>query len=270
MNLVQHAAVLQLRNPLGRFRVGPSQLELHLQDGVRESCDLIVCQGHVRITEPLGAVLGVVPALRDHAQVGIEGDPHSGVEGDLESGAHVLCSHSGHELLGLDDLDHFADEFFPVLDFGLCRLLLGQHFITLFRDWILVVENLLHLRMIHDEPLLHTGLARPRIPVSLAFTEYHLGIAGPVPSKPVRDGPGRLIESAVIELQLIIIKVNAIGQLRITLPCAGLLQEHGQMFQHSVLDPANVLRPNPILRRAPQEALTCIFVLLCRVIVPKC
>ena len=68
---------------------------------------------------------------------------------------------------------------------------------------------------------------------------------------------------------MIVIEIDAVGQLTVGLPGAGLLQENWQMFQYRVLDLAHVLGPHPILRSRPAERLCRVLVLLGHVIVPQ-
>mmetsp|Transcript_15229 Transcript_15229/g.33225 ORF Transcript_15229/g.33225 Transcript_15229/m.33225 type:complete len:236 (-) Transcript_15229:1111-1818(-) len=234
---------------------------------MRESGDLVVGQGLVRVAKPLCPALGVVSPLADQTQVSIQRDPHGRIKRYLKRRPHVLSPHRRHELLALHHLYHLANECLPVVDLVAGGSLLVGHFRPLLSNGVPVIEDRLDLGLIHDESLLDARLPRPCVPVRLPFEEDDLGIAGAIPSEAVGDGPRRFVEAAMVQLKLVVVEVNTVRQLAIALPRASLLQEHGQMFQYCILHFGHILRPHPVLGGAPQKALARILVLLGALIV---
>mmetsp|Transcript_25277 Transcript_25277/g.43174 ORF Transcript_25277/g.43174 Transcript_25277/m.43174 type:complete len:219 (-) Transcript_25277:311-967(-) len=209
--------------------------------------DFVVGEGCVWVPEPLCSTLSIIATLRNQTQIRIQRNPHCSIKRNLKCSSHVLCPHSGHKLLGLYHLNHFSHQHFPIVHLRLSGTLLRKHFLTFLQDGVFVVEDLFYFGFVHNEPFLNTRLSRPSIPMSLPFKEDDLGITGTIPSKPVGDGPWSFVQTAVVEFQLIIIKIHTIRQLRITLPRTSLLQKHRQMLQNSILDLRNILGTYPIL-----------------------
>ena len=69
VDLVQHAGVLQLREPLRRGDVVAPELELHIQDRVGEPRDLVVRQGFLGVAVPLLPALGCTSMAREEFSV---------------------------------------------------------------------------------------------------------------------------------------------------------------------------------------------------------
>lgn len=109
--------------------------------------------------------------------------------------------------------------------------------------------------MTHRESFLDGDLARPLVVVRLALDKNQLGVAVSVPPQPEGNGPGRLVESSVVQLELVVVQIYRVGKLRVGLARRRLLQKDGQMPQNVVLDPGDVLRLDPVFCGLPQKGL---------------
>mmetsp|Transcript_10434 Transcript_10434/g.29771 ORF Transcript_10434/g.29771 Transcript_10434/m.29771 type:complete len:445 (-) Transcript_10434:273-1607(-) len=256
---VQQSRILQIRHPLGRGHVAALQFQLDLQHGMGEAVDFILLQDPVRLAMPDLHIVQVVPALRDHAQVGIERDSHRGIEWDLECRAHALRSHGWDQLLADAHLRDFPHQLLPFIGL-LLRFAFGQHFLLLLRDRVRVLHDLLHFGVGDHETLLHRNFPSPLVVVRLALHKDGSWLADTVPTQTQCDRTGRLVEPTVIQLQLIVIDVHRIRELRIALAGTRLLQEDREMTQDGVLDATHVFRLDPVLGRRSEEGLRCILI----------
>mmetsp|Transcript_16837 Transcript_16837/g.26292 ORF Transcript_16837/g.26292 Transcript_16837/m.26292 type:complete len:235 (-) Transcript_16837:653-1357(-) len=172
MYLIEHPTILQISHPLGRFSIRPTQLQLHLQHGMGESCNFIIRQWLLRITEPLRSTHGIISPLRNHTQISIKTNTNRRIKWDLERRTHILCPHRGNKLLYLNDLNHLPDECFPIIHF-LCRgtLFFGLHLCTFFVNGVFVVEDLFHFGFIDGESFFDACLACPCVTVGLSFAK---------------------------------------------------------------------------------------------------
>mmetsp|Transcript_25003 Transcript_25003/g.49897 ORF Transcript_25003/g.49897 Transcript_25003/m.49897 type:complete len:339 (-) Transcript_25003:1085-2101(-) len=169
--LIEHPTILQISHPLGRFGIRPTQLQLDLQHSMGESCNFIICQWFLRITEPLRSTQGVIPPLRNHTQVGIKTNTDCRIKWDLERRTHILRTHRGYKLLHLDDLNHFTHECFPIIHFIGRGTFFGLHLLTLFVNGVLVVEDLFHFGFIDGKSFFDACFTCPCITMGLSFAE---------------------------------------------------------------------------------------------------
>mmetsp|Transcript_37649 Transcript_37649/g.117735 ORF Transcript_37649/g.117735 Transcript_37649/m.117735 type:complete len:291 (+) Transcript_37649:548-1420(+) len=123
VNLGGESAVEQVVHP-GGDGLAVLELELHLEDRVREARDIMGRHLRLRVAEPAPRrrhVHGVVRALGHHREVRVQGDAHRRVEGDLEGRAITLRAHRRYQLLTRNRLVDLARELLP--RFHLCILL---------------------------------------------------------------------------------------------------------------------------------------------------
>mmetsp|Transcript_13387 Transcript_13387/g.19116 ORF Transcript_13387/g.19116 Transcript_13387/m.19116 type:complete len:234 (+) Transcript_13387:1003-1704(+) len=171
MHLIQHATILQISHPLGRFGIRPTQLQLDLQHRMGESCNFIIGQWLLRITEPLGSTHGIIPPLGNHTQIGIQANTNRRIEWDLERSTHILCPHRGNKLLHLYNLNHLPHQSFPIIHLLSRRTLFRLHLGTLFVNGVFVIEDLFDFGFIDGESFFDACLACPCVTVGLAFAK---------------------------------------------------------------------------------------------------
>jgi hypothetical protein len=110
--------------------------------------NFILGQNLGRITMPHFHILQIVATFRNHAQIRIERNTHSGIKGDLKGRAHVLRSHGGDQLFGRNNLGNFPHELFPLVGF-LLGFALFEHFLLFFLVMVVVGHDGLHLGFVN-------------------------------------------------------------------------------------------------------------------------
>mmetsp|Transcript_13204 Transcript_13204/g.21691 ORF Transcript_13204/g.21691 Transcript_13204/m.21691 type:complete len:234 (+) Transcript_13204:387-1088(+) len=171
VHLIQHPTILQLSHPLRRFGIRPTQLQLNLQHRMWKTCNFIIRQWLLWITEPLRPTHGIIPPLRNHTQIGIQTNTNGGIKWDLERRSHILRPHRGNKLLHLDDLNHFTNECFPILHFIGSSTLFGLHLGALLVNGVFVVKDLFDFGFIDGEAFFDACLTCPGVTMGLSFEE---------------------------------------------------------------------------------------------------
>ena len=96
----------------------------------------------------------------------------------------------------------------------------------------------------------------------LALDKDNVRITTSIPPKTEGDGTWRLVQPIVIQLQLVVFKVNRVAELTVRFASRGFLQKHGQMAKDGILDSGYVLRLDPVLGGGSEEGLAGILTLL--------
>mmetsp|Transcript_2489 Transcript_2489/g.5161 ORF Transcript_2489/g.5161 Transcript_2489/m.5161 type:complete len:623 (-) Transcript_2489:309-2177(-) len=256
VHLAHQPGLQQLVHPRRRRRV-LLQRQLDLEDGVGEAGDLGAREGGRGVAAPPvlggggGPGLGI---LQHHRQVRVQADAHGGVEGDLVGGAHVLGAHDGLQLLGVDLLVNLREQPPQVREAlrALPRRLRVRHGHL---DGVVALQEGDDVLLLEGEALLDAHLPGPRVLVRLPLHKHCLRAARAVPAEADGDGVGALVEATMVELEAAVVKVGAVGQLRV--PWQQVLPhlEDGEVLEDVVLDARDVLRLDPVLARRPHEVL---------------
>mmetsp|Transcript_7254 Transcript_7254/g.10685 ORF Transcript_7254/g.10685 Transcript_7254/m.10685 type:complete len:372 (+) Transcript_7254:769-1884(+) len=260
VHLVQHTALQQILHPIGR-RFALVQLQLHLQDGVREAYNFGVLERFARVPMPFRPTFQIVPAFADHAQIGIQGNAYGGVEWNLKGRAHILRSHGRDQLFGLNGLEYLTHQNLPILYFLQVVVVAFalHHFCLGGLDVVGIVEYIAHLLFADDEAFLDADLARPCIAMCLTLHKDNVRwIDVAIPPQANRNGALCLIQPSMIQFQRIVVQIHRIRQLAIGLAGTRLLQKYRQMLQYRIFDGADIVHFDPVLGGTAYKALCSI------------